>query len=73
MMRKDEKKKYRKIAHLSSLGLMLPSSIVVGMLIGWFLDKIFKTYPWLFLIFTLFGIVSGFYNILRGLSKFEDD
>jgi ATP synthase protein I len=72
-MRKDDKKKYRKMIYLSSLGLMLPSSIVVGMLIGWFLDKIFKTFPWLFLIFTLFGIASGFYNILRGLSKFEDD
>ncbi len=72
-MREDKKKTYRKMTYLSTLGFMLPSSIVVGMVIGWFLDKIFKTYPWLFLIFTLFGIASGFYNLIKGLTKFKDD
>jgi len=51
---------------------MLPSSIVVGMVIGWLLDKIFGTWPWLFLIFILLGIVSGFYNLIKGITKFND-
>jgi ATP synthase protein I len=72
-MKKRDKKSYKKLAYLSSLGLMLPSSIVVGMVIGWFLDKIFKTWPWLFLIFTLFGIVSGFYNLIKGVARFNDN
>ncbi|MCP2520427.1 AtpZ/AtpI family protein [SCandidatus Aminicenantes bacterium Aminicenantia_JdfR_composite] len=72
-MKKKDKNSYRKLAYLSSLGLMLPSSIVVGMVMGWLLDKIFKTWPWLFLIFTLFGIISGFYNIIREVSKFDDN
>ncbi|MFB0566378.1 MAG: AtpZ/AtpI family protein [Candidatus Aminicenantaceae bacterium] len=63
---------YRKIALLSSLGLMLPSSAVVGMLFGYLLDKLFKTQPWLLILFTLLGMASGVFNIIRGLNKFKD-
>ena len=61
---------YRKLAALSSLGLMLPSSIAVGLFIGYFLDKLLGTAPWLLIIFTLFGVVSGFLSLFRGLKKF---
>ncbi len=60
---------YRRLAELSSLGLMLPSSIAVGLALGYFLDKIFGTWPWLLAIFTVLGIVSGFLSLLRGLKK----
>ena len=63
---------YRKIAALSSLGLMLPSSIAVGLFLGYLLDKLLGTHPWLLLIFFLLGTVSGFYSLIRGLSKFKD-
>ncbi len=64
---------YRKIAAISSLGLMLPSSIVVGLFLGYYLDKFFGTRPWLLLVFFILGAVSGFYSLLRGLSKFKDE
>jgi ATP synthase protein I len=64
---------YRKIAALSSLGLMLPSSIAVGLFLGYYLDKLFGTEPWLLLSFTLLGIVSGFYSLIRGLNRFKDE
>jgi len=64
---------YRKIAALSSLGLMLPSSIAVGLFLGYLLDKLLGTRPWLLLIFFLLGTVSGFYNLIRGLSRFKDE
>ncbi len=57
------------LAELSSLGLMLPSSIAVGLALGYFLDKIFGTWPWLLMTFTVLGIVSGFMSLLRGLKK----
>ena len=63
---------YRKIAALSSLGLMLPSSIAVGLFFGYLLDKLLGTHPWLLLTFTLLGTASGFYSLIRGLSKFKD-
>ena len=62
----------KKIAGLSSLVLMLPSSIAVGLLIGYYLDKWLGTDPWLLITFLLLGIVSGFYSLLRGLSKYKD-
>jgi len=64
---------YRKIAELSSLVLMLPSSIAVGLFLGYYLDKLFKTQPWLLLVFTLLGVFSGFYSLLRGLNKYKDE
>ena len=60
---------YRKIAELSSLGLMLPSSIVVGLFMGWLLDKALHTHPWMLGIFTVLGIIAGFRSLIRGLKK----
>jgi ATP synthase protein I len=60
---------YRRLAELSSLGLMLPSSIAVGLAIGYILDKLLGTHPWLLGIFTLLGIASGFLSLIRGLKK----
>jgi len=60
---------FRKLAALSSLGLMLPSSIAVGLFLGYFLDKLLGTEPWLLIVFTLFGVASGFLSLFRGLKK----
>ncbi len=63
---------YKKLAELSSLGLMLPSSIAVGLFIGYQLDKLLGTRPWLLVLFFLFGTASGFYSLIRGLKKYLD-
>jgi F0F1-type ATP synthase assembly protein I len=60
---------YRKLAALSSLGLMLPSSIAVGLFIGYLLDRLLGTHPWLLAVFTLLGVTSGFLSLIRGLKK----
>ena len=60
---------FRKLAALSSLGLMLPSSIAVGLFMGYFLDRLLGTAPWLLIVFTLFGVASGFLGLFRGLKK----
>lgn len=64
---------YRKLAVLSSLVLMLPSSIAVGLFLGYLLDKLFGCQPWLLLVFTILGIISGFYSLIKGLNKFKDN
>ncbi len=71
--KQPSKTNYRKIAAISSLGLMLPSSIAVGLFFGYYLDKFFGTHPWLLLVFLLLGIFSGFYSLIRGLNKFKDE
>jgi ATP synthase protein I len=62
----------KKIAAMSSLGLMLPSSIAVGLFFGYLLDKALGTRPWMMIVFFLFGTASGIYNLLRGLNKLQD-
>lgn len=68
---------FQKLAALSSLGLLLPSSIVVGLFMGYWLDKLLGTRPWLTLGFLVLGIISGFLSLFRGLKKLkvetEDD
>ncbi len=63
----------RKVMALSSLVLMLPSSIAVGLFLGYLLDKILGTRPWMIFAFLLLGTASGVYNLLRGLSRLQDE
>ena len=62
---------FRKLAELSSIGLMLPSSIIVGLLIGYFLDRWLGTKPWLLLAFTVLGVISGLLSLFRALKKYD--
>ena len=59
----------RRLAELSSIALILPSSIAVGLFLGYLLDRWLGTAPWLLLIFTVLGIVSGLLSLFRGLKK----
>jgi len=61
----------KKLISLSSLGLMLPSSIAVGLFFGYILDKAFGTEPWFLILFFVLGTASGIINLLRGLDRLE--
>jgi len=54
---------------MASIGLFFPAAIAVGLAIGYFLDKWLHTSPYLLIIFTLYGIVSGFVNLLKVTRK----
>ena len=47
----------------------LISTIIVSILIGLGIDKIFSTHPIFFIIFLLLGVITGFYNIIRVMNK----
>jgi len=68
-----KKESYRKILELSSIGLALPSSIAIGLFVGYYLDKLFGTDPWLLIIFLLFGVASGIISLIRGVNKYNKD
>ena len=70
MKKKNLKAKKGWIAD-SSIGLVFPSSIAVGFLMGYFLDKLFKTDPYLMIIFTLYGVAAGFVNFIRMAKRDE--
>lgn len=52
----------------STAALLLPSAMFVGYLLGYFLDKLFET-TWLKVVFLFLGIIAGFIEMLRELSK----
>ena len=51
------------------ISLDLISSIIVGALIGYGLDKIFLTKPVFFIIFLVLGIITGFYSLFKTVKK----
>jgi F0F1-type ATP synthase assembly protein I len=55
----------KKLADYSTVGLMFPASTAVGLAIGYFLDRLFNTSPYLLIIFTLYGIAAGFWNLFK--------
>lgn len=68
----DTKKMFRTLGYVSSLGLTMAISIVLGALIGHYLDAKFRTGPWLFFIFLGFGIVAAFRNLYIMYKKIKD-
>ena len=72
LKKKPTRTHYTKIAVVSSLALLLPSSIIVGLLFGYLLDKWLGTSPWMILLFFLLGAASGIISLLRGLNKYKD-
>ena len=67
--------KYNKYTNSYGLGLKisldLVAALVVGVLIGLGIDKIFDTKPVFFLVFFLFGVAAGFMNMYRSLLNIE--
>jgi ATP synthase protein I len=56
------------VALYLSLAIMLPTSMAVGYFMGVFLDKAFGTH-FLYLVFLLLGIVSGFVQLIRQVMR----
>ena len=54
----------RSLMSYSSLGIEMGLSVAIGIAIGYFLDRFFKTSPYLTIIFMIFGVaaISGIVN-----------
>ena len=61
---------FRKLAEASSVAMILPSSIAVGLFLGYMFDKWLHTAPWMLLIFLVLGIVSGLLSLYRAMRKY---
>jgi len=47
------------------LGIDMVAAVVIGVGIGWGLDKWLGTGPWLLLLFLILGMVAGIFNVFR--------
>lgn len=49
----------------------LVAAVLVGGLIGFGLDRLFGTTPWLFLLFFLLGFAAGVLNVIRASNRMQ--
>lgn len=68
---KPEKSILRQVLEASTVGIYLVVSMFVGLAIGYGLDKLLNTFPYLSIIFFIFGIIAGFREVFRIAKKAE--
>lgn len=69
----EQKPLFKQLLDASSIGIQLVLSTFVGFAIGYFLDKMLRTSPWLTVIFLIIGIIAGFRELLRVARKQDGD
>ena len=62
-MDKDLKKAIKALGFISTVGIAMALSIALGAFIGYYLDRVFGTQPWLTIVFLCFGIAAAFRNL----------
>lgn len=70
----DKGKNFRKYFYLSSIGIEMGVATMIGIGIGWVIDKyVFndKYSPWFTLIFLFFGFAAGIKNVIRLIKNME--
>jgi F0F1-type ATP synthase assembly protein I len=55
----------RKLLEASSIGWMFPIAMGLGFGLGYGLDKLFGTWPWLTLICSGLGVIAAFIQLFR--------
>ncbi len=66
---------YYDLLKLSSLGLEMGGAVVIGLLMGAWLDRRFGTEPWLTFVFLGFGFAAAGKAVYRAIRKgvFEEE
>jgi len=49
----------------------LVAAVIVGGVIGWSLDWVLGSRPWLFLLFFLLGFAAGVVNVIRAYDRLQ--
>ena len=63
---------WKQYGEYSQIALLLPASVIAGLILGAVLDKWLHT-TWITLAGLLLGAVAGFYQLARGLIKAGKD
>jgi F0F1-type ATP synthase assembly protein I len=67
--KKDQEQNiWRQIGRYSHMGFILPASVVVGLLIGGWLDRRFHT-SWITVVGLLVGCAAGFTELIRTIIR----
>ena len=68
-MKEETKQALRLMGHASALGIAIVLATAIGLALGYWLDRVFDTSPWLTLIFLILGIIAGFRNFYHFVAK----
>jgi ATP synthase protein I len=56
---------------VASCGVEFVSAVIVGILIGAWIDKYFDTLPLFLILFFLLGCISGYFNVLKHIDRLK--
>ena len=68
-MKEDTRKALKLVGLASTLGLTIVIATFIGLALGLWLDRVFNTSPWLTVIFLIVGIIAGFRNFYRFMTR----
>ena len=69
----DNEKRGSFMGSAFKLGTELVAAVAVGTIIGFILDTLFDTKPWLIIIFFFLGAAAGMLNVVRAANKMQKD
>jgi ATP synthase protein I len=71
--RQDRKTFYRELGKYSALGIEMSLSVVIGLGIGYYLDKWLGTAPWLMILWIGLGFAAGVRSLYRAAVRSAKD
>ena len=69
----DNEKRGSFMGSAFKLGTELVAAVAVGTIIGFILDSLFDTKPWLIIIFFFLGAAAGMLNVIRAANKMQKE
>ena len=66
-----ERGTWKALGEVSSIGVTLVVTTVIGLVAGYYADRWLDTKPWLLLLGLGFGIAAGFVNLFRSVKRAE--
>ena len=68
-----DEKKGSFMGNAFKLGTELVAAVAVGTIIGFILDTLFDTKPWLIIIFFFLGAAAGMLNVIRAANRMQKE
>ena len=69
----DKEKRGSFMGSAFKLGTELVAAVAVGTIIGFILDTLFDTKPWLIIVFFFLGAAAGMLNVIRAASRMQKE
>ena len=69
----DNEKRGSFMGNAFKLGTELVAAVTVGTIIGFILDTLFDTKPWLIIIFFFLGTAAGMLNVILAANKMQKE